>query len=138
MDPTEVVGRWLREVVLGWHVAAEAREPALLWLRLDDRWTEVCTWGDGSLRLDSGRTPRSFDMAELGRFEILPAESTHPLHPLIGRRIDRIGRIVWRRTCVGLVLHAAGRSAVVANDADELFTSTDRLPADVSDAAIEG
>lgn len=138
LNPMIVVGSTLRNVVVGWHVFGAERAPVRLWLRFDDQWSEVCTRGDGSLGLDRSEAPASFDMAELGRFEMRPAEPSHLLRPLIGQPITRVARVVWERTCVGLVLHAPTGSVLLANEADEVFISNGMLPPDVWDAEIEG
>ncbi|MEO0477715.1 MAG: hypothetical protein AAF085_17355, partial [Planctomycetota bacterium] len=137
VDPIAMVGRRLDDVVIGWHCLGRHQDPAGLWLRFDEQWVEVCTWGDGSLRFDLCDKPVDSDMAEFGRFEMRPPISADPLRPLMGWPVVRVRRITWDGTCVGFVLETSGSSVLLANEADEVLVSTGELPRDHVDAVID-
>lgn len=134
-EPETLVGRRLDEVVVGWHRFSGSSTPVTLFLSVEGQWLEVCTTGDGSLRLARTQRPVDFDMAEYGQFKMLPAGQDHPLHPLIGQTLGHVRLVIWEHTCVGLVIEANDGSVVLANEADEIFVSNGALPPDYAGMA---
>jgi hypothetical protein len=139
IEPAQLEGQRVVDVTLGWHIHGDHEEPVLYFLWLGDgEHVELHTPGDGSIALRRGTAPTDFDMGDYGRFEFRTADARSPIRALVGRKITRVQRIRWRGHDVGLRMRADDDAVViVANEADEVFTSDGQLPPDYRDAVIE-
>jgi hypothetical protein len=128
IDLSAIVGATVTDARVGWHRLEDYRSPVLLHLAIDGRWLEVCTPGDGSLRFCASEPPHDYDMAEAGRFEFIRPAPDHPVSSLIGKRIERVQRLIFMGTDVGLLLVDREGVVVLANEWDEIFASRGALP----------
>ena len=115
VDPSSIVGAIL-DARVGWHVIENVRSPVLVHLEIGGQWLEACTPGDGSLRLSRAERPTDFDMDDSGAFVFAPPRPDHPVASLIGRRIERVQRLIWMGTDVGLILVGGDDVVVLANE----------------------
>jgi hypothetical protein len=137
IDPVDLIGKRIVEVVVGWHVDGSSRSAVRLFLRLSDGVdVEVHASGDGSLALVPEAVPDDFDMDQHGRFKFRVAHAEHPASVLLQQPISRVERIRWNNVVVGLRLHVGSGVVVLANEADEVYVSDGSLPPDCSSATI--
>ena len=137
-EPEVLLDHELQNAIVGWHVYEDSRSQVLLFIGMDSDLFEVCTAGDGSLRLARcDGPPTDYDMAELGRFEFLPVATDHPWAAKISHRLTAVRRARWRDTTVGVLVDTTGGLIVLANNADDVWVSDGELPPDYAGAVIE-
>ncbi len=137
LDPGELLGERVDSVIVGWHCHESNRSTSRLFLRLANGTdVEAHTAGTGALALLRRPVPADFDMDEYGRYEFRDADATEPAALLGGETIDNVEVIKWRDTVIGYRLTTKGGQVILANQADEVFTSDGPLPLDYSDATF--